>query len=54
MLIEPRDFIFGYPGHGGIEISAIVNDHRVSMVYMGYTKKEAVKLFKEYVKEQII
>jgi len=35
------------------KLSAIVGDRYVHRQYMGYTKKEALKLFKEYLKELI-
>lgn len=34
----------------GIRISTIHKGHRVSMHYMGYTKEEAIREFKHYLK----
>lgn len=34
----------------GIRISAIVNGHRVSMHYIGYTKRQAVSEFKAHIR----
>jgi hypothetical protein len=36
---------------GGYRVSEIVNGYYVTMRYFGYTKKEAVRLFRQYIKE---
>lgn len=36
--------------HGGIELSTIVNDERISMTYFFYTLKEAKKNFADYIR----
>lgn len=38
---------------GAWELSTIVGDQYIHRQYMGYTKKEAIKLFKEYLKDLI-
>ena len=37
---------------GAYRISAIVNGYLVSKQYMGYTRKESVQAFKEFLKNQ--
>ena len=37
---------------GAIRISDIVGNQMYSHLYMGYTKKEAKSLFKQYLKEE--
>jgi hypothetical protein len=36
---------------GAYELSAIVGDHYIHQQYFGYTKREAIKLFKQYLAE---
>lgn len=38
---------------GAWELSTIVGDRYIYRQYMGYTKKEAVSLFKQYLRELI-
>jgi len=38
---------------GAIRVSDIIGDQWFSHMYMGYTKKEAKSLFKEYVQEEL-
>ena len=33
--------------HGNYIISDIINGHLVTMTYIGYTKKQAIKMFRE-------
>jgi len=35
----------------GIRISEIIFNHRVSMHYIGYSRKQAMQAFKAYIKE---
>lgn len=37
--------------HGAYVVSTIINNHFVSRSYMGYTKREAVRLFKSEVRK---
>lgn len=37
---------------GAYKISSIVSGYFVSKQYMGYTKKEAIQAFKEFIKNQ--
>jgi hypothetical protein len=45
MIIERQD-------NGSILISDIVNGYYVKKVYYFYSKKEAMKLFREYIKQE--
>ena len=35
----------------GWRVSAIVNDHRVSYLFIDYTKREALSLFREHIRD---
>lgn len=35
----------------GIRLSDIVGNQRVSKLYIGYSRRSAVKLFKQYIRE---
>jgi hypothetical protein len=36
--------------NGALEIATIQNGYRVARVYCGYTRKEAIKLFRAFLK----
>lgn len=38
--------------HGYYECAAILNGYRVSQVYGGYTRREALKLFRQLLKRE--
>lgn len=37
---------------GGLQLATIAGGYRVSRLYIGYTLKEAKKLFRAYVREE--
>jgi len=43
--------IFVYRHAEGVELATIAGGYRVSRLYIGYTLKEAKRLFRAYVKE---
>ena len=44
--------IFVYRHAEGVELATIDGGYRVSRLYIGYTLKEAKKLFRAYVREE--
>ena len=44
--------IFVYRHAEGVELATIEGGYRVSRLYIGYTLKEAKKLFRQYVREE--
>ena len=44
--------IFVYRHAEGVELATIAGGYRVSRLYIGYTLKEAKKLFRQYVREE--
>ena len=44
--------IFVYRHAEGVELATIAGGYRVSRLYIGYTLKEAKRLFRQYVKEE--
>jgi hypothetical protein len=42
--------VYRHPVHGAWIISAIVGGYFVEQAYYGYTKREAMKLFRERIK----
>jgi hypothetical protein len=47
-----RNMTIERQGNGSLLISDIVNGYYVKKVYYFYSKKEAIKLFREYIKEE--
>jgi len=37
--------------HNGLKITDIIGNQLISRLYIGYSKKESIKLFKEYKKQ---
>jgi hypothetical protein len=50
-LTKEKEMTIERQGNGSLLISDIVNGYYVKKVYYFYSKKEAIKLFREYIKE---
>ena len=47
-------FMFFENRQNGLLISDFIQNHLISRLYIGYTKKEAISLFNQYKKEVLI
>ena len=45
--------VFYEKHHSGAWILSTVTDRRIHRIYFGYTKREATKLFRQYVREEM-
>lgn len=53
MKISNRDITLSKTFQGAYRCSTIMNDEYFTFQYMGYTKKESIEAFKQYVNEEI-
>jgi hypothetical protein len=51
-ITKEKEMTIERQGNGSLLISDIVNGYYVKKVYYFYSKKEAIKLFREYIKKE--